>query len=149
MGVTSKFGVSANMERLSKGQAFGTGGQSATKVVEVNPLHPVIKSLAAQAKENPEDEGLKDSAWLLYNSAMVTSGFAIDGESGGEFATRVERLLRNKLSVAADATPDDLPEFAPDADEDEDEDEEDEEDEEEEEEEEDEAEEAADGGDDD
>merc|ERR1711881_386659 len=57
--ITSKFGVSANMERLSKGQAFGTGGQTATKIVEVNPLHPVVKSLAAKAKENPEDGGLK------------------------------------------------------------------------------------------
>lgn len=154
--VTSKFGVSANMERLSKGQAFGTGGQTATKIVEVNPLHPVVKSLAAQAKEDPENEGLKDSAWLLFNIAMVTSGFAIDGENGGVFAERVERLLRDKLNVATEAASEELPEFAPDADdddEDEDDEDEDEDDEDEEEEEEEEAEdaeeEAEEGGDDD
>lgn len=144
--VTSKFGVSANMERLSKGQAFGSGGQTATKIVEINPMNPVIKALSAKTKDTPNDPQLKDLAALLYDSALVQSGFAIDGDNGAAFGLRVGRLVRDGLEVEQDAKAEELPEFAADEDEDEDEDEddedEDEEDEEEEEEEEDEDDEA-------
>merc|ERR1719273_42887 len=84
--VTTKYGYSANMERIAKGQAFGSKNpQKATKILELNFRHPVIL-------------GLKE---------MVSE----DSDSANNFAARVDRIVRNGLGVEADAEVEPLPEF--------------------------------------
>lgn len=78
--VTSKYGVSANMERLNKGQAFGADAQTATKILEINFRHPIIKALKKSSKDGPKEQKNIDLANLLYDSASISSGFAIDGK---------------------------------------------------------------------
>jgi len=141
--VTSKWGVSANMERLSKGQAFGRGSQRATKILEINPRHPTIIGLKKSVDEKPDEKKTKDLANLMYDAASITSGFAIEGEDTGDFAARVFRLVNGDLGIAEDAEVEALPEFAADEDEEEEEEDSDDDDDDSEEEEEEEAEEVA------
>merc|ERR1719229_2179113 len=52
---TGKYGQTANMERITAGQAFGRGSQKATKILEINFRHPIIKALKGKV------EALEDS----------------------------------------------------------------------------------------
>merc|ERR1719229_794940 len=64
---TTKYGHSANMERITRGQAFGRTSGKASKVVEINPLHPLIKSLLEKVKEDKDSQVLKDYVNTLYD----------------------------------------------------------------------------------
>merc|ERR1712045_614094 len=126
---TGKYGQTANMERITAGQAFGRAGAKATKLVEINFRHPVIKALkdkVAAMDEDAEDQDLKDYANMLYDVALVNSGFAINSDMIQEFQSRMERVVRGGLEVDASAGVDAMPEFADDDDDDSDEEEEEE-----------------------
>jgi len=135
---TTKHGQTANMARIQSGQTMTKNARStAMKVVEVNFRHPVIKSLKAKVdalEEDEEDKQLEDYANMLYDVALVNSGFLMSPEEITLFSERLQKLVRDGLEVPADAEVDPLPEFAEDEEEEE-EDEDDEDDEEEEEEE--------------
>jgi len=131
---TGKYGQTANMERITSGQAFGRAGAKATKLVEINFRHPVIRQLndrVSELDEDADDQELKDYANMLYDVALVQSGFSINGDMIKEFQSRMERVVRGGLDVDADAPVEELPEFAEDDEEDEDEDEDSDEEEEE------------------
>merc|ERR1712066_661563 len=125
------------MERITAGQAFGKGGSKATKLVEINFRHPIIKSLKDQVDgldEDADNQTLKDYAQMLYDVALVNSGFTINGDMVSAFQARMNRVISAGLDVDSSATVDALPEFADDEEEEEmDLDEDDEEEEEEEE----------------
>merc|ERR1719167_1365616 len=125
--VTTKYGYSANMERIARGQAFGSKNPTkASKILEVNFRHPVIVALKDSIAD--DTESAKDLAQLLYDSALLQSGFVIEADSIGTFASRVDRIVRQGLGVEEDAEIEPMPEF-PEDDEDEDDDEDDEDDE--------------------
>merc|ERR1712173_144453 len=47
--ITTKYGYSANMERISRGQAFGNRSPTkASKILEINFRHPVVIALKDQ-----------------------------------------------------------------------------------------------------
>merc|ERR1711879_1085761 len=121
--VTTKYGSTANMERITKGQAFGRSGGKATKVVEINPRHPLMIALRDKLKEDKESQELKDYANVLFDMALIQSGFSIEEDQIETYAKRLERVVRDGLSVSSDAAVEPMPEF-PDEDEEEDEDEE-------------------------
>jgi len=143
--ITTKYGYSANMERIARGQAFGSKSPSkASKILEINFRHPIIKKLNEMVANDPENEDSADLANLLFDSALLQSGFIIEAEAINVFAERVDRIVRGRLDISSDEAVEAMPEFAEDDDEDDededdedDEDEDDEEDEEEEEEDED------------
>jgi heat shock protein beta len=132
---TTKYGYSANMERIAKGQAFGSKSPTkASKILEVNFRHPLVKSLKEKVAADAEDDSAKDLALLMFDSALLQSGFAIEPENIADFAQRVERIARGSLGVENDEEVEAMPEFADDDDdEEEEEDDEDEDDEDEEE----------------
>jgi len=127
--VTTKYGYSANMERIARGQAFGSKNPTkASKILEVNFRHPVIVGLKNKIAD--DTESAKDLAQLLYDSALLQSGFVIEADSIGTFASRVDRIVRQGLGVEEDAEIEPMPEFPEDdEDEDDDDDEDDEDDE--------------------
>jgi len=126
---TTKYGYSANMERISRGQAFGgRQTQKASKICEINFRHPVVQMLKEKTADDAEDEELKDLANLLLDSALLQSGFIIEADAIHEFASRVDRITREALGVEADAEVEELPEFEEDVDEEEDDDEDEEDD---------------------
>merc|ERR1719462_1125449 len=121
------------------GQTMSKGNKaSAMKVVEINFRHPVIKALKAKVdnlEEDEEDKQLEDYANMLYDVALVNSGFMMSPEEITLFSERLQTMVRSGLEVPDDAEVEPLPEFAEDEEEEE-EDDDDEDDEEEEEEEE-------------
>merc|ERR1712048_25658 len=124
--VTTKYGYSANMERIARGQAFGSKNPTkASKILEVNFRHPVIIGLKDKIAD--DTDAAKDLAELLFDSALLQSGFIIEADSISTFASRVDRIVRQGLGVEEDAEIEALPEFPEDDDED-DEDEDDEDD---------------------
>merc|ERR1711975_3867 len=58
--VTSKYGYSANMERIMKSQAFADQKQASymmsKKTMEVNPRHPIVIELNKQLKDDAESD---------------------------------------------------------------------------------------------
>jgi len=101
--VTSQYGYSANMERIVKSQAFGDPSKAqymaSKKTLEINPRHPIIAALRDKAEADPEheDEGTRDLANLLYDGALLNSGFSI-GDSK-DFSTRLFRLIKTGMSL--------------------------------------------------
>jgi len=125
--VTTKYGYSANMERIARGQAFGSRSPTkASKILEVNFRHPVIVGLKDMIADDADKA--KDLAQLLFDSALLQSGFIIEPDNIGVFASRVDRIVRSGLGVDADAEVEALPDF-PDDEEDDDDDDDDDDDE--------------------
>jgi len=109
--VTSQYGWSANMQRISQAQHFAdkTGGSDwmhAKKTLEINPRHPLIQSLKQLSVTDPESSKLKDLADLLFDTATVQSGFGLDDNT--KFAERVLRTMGNSLDIDMTKFADDI-----------------------------------------
>merc|ERR1719274_429201 len=102
---SSKYGWSANMDRMMSMQAQGNKQQfmKPKKVVEINPSHPIIKSLKEQveaAGEDDLDKEVKNAARLLYSTALIDGGFNLDDT---QFTKRIFLNVRSSLNVPSDA----------------------------------------------
>ena len=80
--VTSQYGWTANMERIMKAQALRDtstmGYMSAKKHLEINPDHSVMHALNDKANANKNDSSVKDLVLLLFETALLSSGFALE-----------------------------------------------------------------------
>jgi len=129
--VTSQFGYSAQQERVMKAQAFQNKDQlsmmSGRKTLEINPNHPVVVDLLSKVKANKEDSTAKDTAAVLFQTALIESGYEIADPSA--LVNRVYRLMSKELGVDPDAPLKEIevPEDEEEAEEDDDKEEEDEE----------------------
>lgn len=98
---TSKFGYSATMERLMKSQALQNPEKAkymkAHKIMEINPRHPIIVNLKNLVEEDAESDVASDFANLLYDSALMNSGFMI--EEPTDFASRLYTLMKESLQI--------------------------------------------------
>merc|ERR1712187_333950 len=118
------------MERISRGQAFGSRSPTKdSKILEINFRHPVIQALKDSVAEDSDSDEAKDLAKLLFDTALLQSGFIIESDNIGSFASRVDRIVRQSLGVDADAEVEELPEFPDEDDDDDDDDDEDDDDE--------------------
>merc|ERR1719229_536391 len=103
--VTSQFGYSAQQEKVMKAQAFQNKEQISTmsgrKTLEINPNHPVIADLLAKVKADKEDSAAMDTAQVLFQTALIESGYEIADPSA--LVNRVYRLMSKELGVDADA----------------------------------------------
>ncbi len=78
--VSSEYGHTAHMEKITKAQAFNSADKNQAymmgkKTLEINPAHASIKELLKRIKENETaDEETKDAASLLFESALLNSG---------------------------------------------------------------------------
>merc|ERR1712183_1125874 len=103
--VTSQFGYSAQQERVMKAQSFQNKDQvsmmSGRKTLEVNPNHPVIVDLLAKVKANKDDAAALDTAQVLFQTAIIESGYEIADPSA--LVNRVYRLMSKELNIDPDA----------------------------------------------
>merc|ERR1712014_316299 len=103
--VTSQFGYSAQQEKIMKAQAFQNkdqmGMMAGRKTLEVNPNHPVIVDLLTKVKADKEDAAALDTAQVLFQTALIESGYEIADPSA--LVSRVYRLMSKELGVDPDA----------------------------------------------
>jgi molecular chaperone HtpG len=93
--VTSEYGWTANMERIMKAQALRdtsmTSYMASKKTMEVNPKHGIVKELKNLVEKDSSNSTIKDIVWLLYDTALLSSGFSIDDPN--TFAKRMHKML--------------------------------------------------------
>merc|ERR1712167_85452 len=103
--VTSQFGYSAQQEKIMKAQAFQNkdqiGMMSGRKTLEVNANHPVVVDLLSKVKADKEDASALDTAQVLFQTALIESGYEIADPSA--LVNRVYRLMSKELGVDPDA----------------------------------------------
>merc|ERR1712006_16661 len=103
--VTSQFGYSAQQEKIMKAQSFQNKDQismmGGRKTLEVNPNHPVVVDLLSKVKGDKEDKAALDTAQVLFQTALIESGYEIADPSA--LVNRVYRLMSKELGVDPDA----------------------------------------------
>jgi heat shock protein beta len=102
--VTGQFGYSSNMQRIMRAQAFGSGqgpmgGMGSKKIMEINPRHPIISTLKTLVSENEDSEEAKNLAWLLFDTALLSSGFDLEDTRG--FSSRMYKLMQSDLKLGS------------------------------------------------
>jgi len=112
--VTSQYGWSANMERIMKAQALRDtstmGYMAAKKHLEINPDHSIMEQLRQKADAERNDKSVRDLVMLLYETALLSSGFSLEDSS--THASRIHRMI--KLGLGIDDTDEEVPEEADD-----------------------------------
>merc|ERR1712188_231036 len=93
------------MGKIMKAQAFQNKDQiqmmSGRKTLEINPNHPVVVDLLSKVKADKEDKAAIDTAQVLFQTALIESGYEIADPSA--LVSRVYRLMSKELGVDPDA----------------------------------------------
>merc|ERR1712099_226853 len=124
--VTSQYGWTANMERIMKAQALRDtstmGYMAAKKHLEINPDHSIVENLRQRAEADKNDKSVKDLVLLLFETALLSSGFSL--EDPAVHSQRIHRMIKLGLGIEEDddapmedtaASTDDMPPLEGDA----------------------------------
>jgi heat shock protein beta len=106
--LTSQYGYSATMEKINRAQALSSQEKSqsymkAKKTLELNPNHPAMRKMLEHVKDSVEgklDESVEELATVLYNMALLNSGFNIDRPT--DFTNPLQRLINVGFGLKRD-----------------------------------------------
>jgi len=90
--VADEFGLSAHMERMMK--ATNKEFTGAKRILEVNPSHPIIRSLVSKAESNPAPVALEEWVDVLYDTALLAEGSPV--RNPGAFARKLTKMLETQ-----------------------------------------------------
>ena len=103
---SSRYGNSANMERIMRAQTLthGEGPQAMSmKVFEINPRHPIVVKLLEGSPPEDAEEGfepsdeIKNAAWLLHDMAMLNGGYPIQDPK--KHNARLTKFMQSQLGL--------------------------------------------------
>ena len=72
------------------------------KTMEINPKHAIVKALRQKLAEGNE-KAMRDLVFLLYETSLLTSGFALNEPTS--FANRIHKLIKLGLQITDDEEP--------------------------------------------
>merc|ERR1719433_1611993 len=102
--VTTEYGWSANMQRIMKAQVLRDSQMSSfmvgKKKMQINPDHTIMIELNKKFTADASDRTVKDLVWLLFETALLTSGFSLDDPT--QFGNRIHKLIKLGLSLGDD-----------------------------------------------
>jgi len=76
-------------------QAHGKLSDAPKSVLEINPHHALVASLAERLAARGDKDIVEDAAWLIFDEARVMEGEAPTDAAG--FAARLTRILQKAL----------------------------------------------------
>ena len=88
--ITDAFGITPALARIY--QASGQDVPVGKRILEINPDHPLIAGLRQARAERGEDPALTETAELLYGTALLAEGGALDDPA------RFAELLAHRLA---------------------------------------------------
>ncbi|KAF6135140.1 hypothetical protein GIB67_035211 [Kingdonia uniflora] len=74
------------------------------RVLEIKPRHPIIKEPQDRVISDPEDDSVKQTVKLVYQTSLMESGFVLSGPK--EFANSIYSSVKTSHEISSDATVD-------------------------------------------
>lgn len=112
--VQSAYGMSPQMQKYYRAQSVqmgdddgsGIDAQFNQAILELNPGHPIVRSLQEKVAGAPDDTETLELGKLVYDVAAVAGGY--DVEDPGAFTARVVKLLAKQVQAEGSVAPEGL-----------------------------------------
>ena len=86
--------MSIHLERLMK-QHGQQQTFASSRILELNPRHPLIKKLGKAVFDKAEENKINDAIWILYDEARAIEGEPLQDPAG--FMAKVNAFMENGL----------------------------------------------------